>query len=210
MTSASPPAATPPNLAALAHELRTPLAAIAGLADALGAQALGPLPDAYVEYGRLIRETALHAIAVVDAMGAATAATSETPAPLSKTAHDVISALGPRARQQRVRIAIEDHLGSPLCLAARPTSQILFNLLDNALKATACEGVITVSLDEDEGLARIEVRDTGGVQPPDGASSGGIGLPVVRALCAAHGGELQFETSPKGAVVRVWLAPAAP
>ena len=38
---------------------------------------------------------------------------------------------------------------------------------------------------------------------------GGIGLAIVRALCAAHGGELQLETSSQGAVARVWLAPAA-
>jgi signal transduction histidine kinase len=209
MTSASPSAASPPNLAALAHELRTPLAAIAGLADALGAQALGPLSDTYVEYGRLIRETALHAIAVVDAMGEAMSTPDEALTPLSKAARDVIEALGPRARQQGVRLEFDDRLGSPLQMAARPATQILFNLLDNALKATAAGGAITVTLDEDEGLARMEIRDTGRADAPEAATGGGIGLPLVRALCAAYGGELQLETSPQGAVARVWLAPAA-
>ena len=128
-----------PNLAALAHELRTPLAAIAGLADALGAKALGPLSDTYAEYGRLIRETALHAITVVDAMAEAAPRPDDALACLSKVARDVVDALGPRAGQQGVRLAIEDHLQSPLRLPARPAGQILFNLLDNALKATALE-----------------------------------------------------------------------
>jgi signal transduction histidine kinase len=209
MTSAPSPAGPSPNLAALAHELRTPLAAIAGLADALDAQALGPLSEPYVEYGRLIRQTALHAISVIDAMVAAAPMPDEALASLSKTARDVVEALGPRARHQGVRLELDDRLGSPLQLAARPATQILFNLLDNALKATAAGGVITARLDEDEGLARIEIHDTGNAERPDATTSGGIGLPVVRALCAAHGGELQLETSPQGAVARVWLAPAA-
>lgn len=211
MTSAPSPAGPSPNLAALAHELRTPLAAIAGLADALQTQALGPLSGAYAEYGRLIRETALHAIAVVEAMGAAAPAPAadEALAPLSSIARDVADALGPRARQHGVRLTVEDRLDAPLRLAARPAAQILFNLLDNALKATAAGGAITIRLDEDEGLARIEIRDTGGAQPAEASRGGGVGIPVVRALCAACGGELQLETSPKGAVARVWLAPAS-
>jgi signal transduction histidine kinase len=207
MTSAPSPAGPSPNLAALAHELRTPLAAIAGLADALGAQALGSLSEPYIEYGRLIRQTALHAIAVIDAMAAAAPTADEALISLSESARDVVEALGPRALQQGVRLELDDRLGSPLRLAARPTTQILFNLLDNALKATAAGGVITVKLEEDEGLARIEIHDTG--RGPNAPSGGGIGLPVVRALCAAHGGELQLETSPQGAVARVWLAPAS-
>jgi len=209
MTSAPSPPGPSPNLAALAHELRTPLAAIAGLADALGAQALGPLSEPYIEYGRLIRRTALHAIAVINAMAAAAPTADEALVSLSEAVRDVVEALGPRARQQGVRLELDDRLGSPLRLAARPTTQILFNLLDNALKATAAGGVITVKLEEDEGLARIEIHDTGRAERPNAPSGGGIGLPVVRALCAAHGGELQLETSPQGAVARVWLAPAS-
>lgn len=207
MTSASPPAASPPDLAALAHELRTPLAAIAGLADALHTQALGPLSDTYVEYGRLIRETALHAVAVISAM--ATPTPEETLTSLSEVARNVVDAVGPGARQRGVGLALDDQLQSPLQLPARPAAQILFNLLDNALKATVPGGAITVRLDEDEGLARIEVRDSGGSEPSEAVTGAGIGLSVVRALCAAHGGQLQLETSPHGAVARVWLAPGA-
>jgi len=207
MTIAPSTSGPTPNLAALAHELRTPLAAIAGLADALRVQALGPLPEAYVEYGRLIRETALHAISVVSAMAATGPAADERHTPLSKAAQDVIEVLRPRAASQSVSLSLEDRLGGPLELPARATFQILFNLLDNALKATAPGGSITVRLDDDEGLARIEVADTGGARLAE--ASGGVGYAVMRALCAAHGGELQLETSPLGAVARVWLAPAA-
>jgi signal transduction histidine kinase len=209
MTSSSSPAGPPPRLAALAHELRAPLAAIAGLADALRTQAMGPLSDFYMEYGRLIHETALHAIAVVDAMAAASPAEKEALAPLAETARDIVEAVGPRARQLGVRLALDDRLGPQLELTARPAAQILFNLLDNALKATAPGGTVTVRLDEDDGLARIEIRDTGGAEPKEAAAGGGLGLSIVRALCAAQGGELQLETTSQGAVARVWLAPAA-
>ena len=208
MTSAPPTAGPTPNLAALAHELRTPLAAIAGLADALRTQALGPLPDDYVEYGRLIRETALHAISVIGAVAETTPAADDSLTSLSRAAHDVIEVLRPRAISQSVSLALQDRLGAPMELSARASFQILFNLLDNALKATRHGGALTVSLDEDEGLARIEVADTGGAGPPE--AGGGIGYSVIRALCAAHGGELRLETSPLGAVARVWLAPAKP
>lgn len=207
MTSAPSPAGPSPNLTALAHELRTPLAAIAGLADALRTEALGPAPEVYVEYGRLIHVTALHALSVIGAMAAATPAPDETVTSLSKAAHDAIEALRPRASVLGVGVRLDDQLDAPLMLAARPAFQILFNLLDNALKATGPGGAVTVRLDEDEGLARIEVRDSGGAKPPETSSGGGVGYSVVRALCAAHGGELQLETSPGGAVARIWLAP---
>ena len=170
---------------------------------------MGPLSDVYAEYGRLIHETALHAIAVVGAMAAASPAEEEAAAPLAEVARHVVEAVSPRARELGVHLALDDQLGGRPELIARPLAQILFNLLDNALKATAPGGAVTVRLDEDEGLVRIEVRDTGGAEPKEPAVGGGLGLSIVRALCAAQGGELQLETAPQGAVARVWLAPVA-
>jgi signal transduction histidine kinase len=80
--------------------------------------------------------------------------------------------------------------------------QILINLLANALAATPGGGAVTLSLARDRDDLVITLADNGpGIAAPEG-----VGLGLVRALAAGHGGRLDLRSpSDGGAVATVRL-----
>ncbi|WP_394241223.1 chemotaxis protein CheB [Halopseudomonas laoshanensis] len=104
--------------------------------------------------------------------------------------------------------------------------QIIWNLLNNALKFTPMNGEITISATRSGNWAQLDVSDTGeGIAPEyldkvfdlfgqadtqhvrihrDGL---GIGLSLVRQLVEAHGGDVQVRSDgiDKGSAFTVWL-----
>jgi signal transduction histidine kinase len=91
--------------------------------------------------------------------------------------------------------------------------QVIVNLLDNAIKYTPAGGKIGLSVTSRSGLAILEVEDTGmgipAVSRPhiferffrvDKARSrelggAGLGLSIVKSICAAHGGQVDFQST---------------
>jgi cell cycle sensor histidine kinase DivJ len=197
----------PPPLAALAHELRTPLSAVVGMADAMRNQALGPLPAAYVEYARLIEETGRH---MIDVLG-----TLVQPEPVRRpvvaveAARDVIESLRAQAETRGVGLALEaPGPASGALVDHRPFVQVLFNLLDNALKVSKPGGLVLVTVSAAGRMIRLDVADNGGEGQASAPGGSGLGLAIVRALCAAHGGDFKIEIGPAGALATAWLAEA--
>jgi two-component system sensor histidine kinase BaeS len=97
-------------------------------------------------------------------------------------------------------------------------SQIIINLLDNALKATGQGGKIWIKAEIKGDEARIEVGDTGcGIKEEDlpfiferfyrGSDGGlGLGLAIVRELVEAHDGKIEVKSEyGKGTVFTVFL-----
>jgi CheY-like chemotaxis protein len=98
----------------------------------------------------------------------------------------------------------------PLTVSGDPVrlTQVFANILTNAAKYTNPGGRITVTMDRDEGCARIAVRDNGIGIPPDRLAAVfdmftqvdrsnrrlqgglGIGLTLVRSLVEMHGGHV--------------------
>jgi cell cycle sensor histidine kinase DivJ len=201
---------TPPPLASLVHELRSPLAAMAQMADAMACEAFGPLPPAYADYARLIGQTGRHALAVVAALTDA-AGDPEPAAPAAEVVAEVVDALRPGlgARRLEVDLDVTDGAGEAM-VPRRAAAQILFNLMGNAARFTAPGGRIAVALAKDGERLRLQVADSGGCGAELPAPGAGLGLDIVRALCAAHGGAFEIEIAPAGALARAWLTPAAP
>ena len=103
--------------------------------------------------------------------------------------------------------------------------QVLMNLVTNALRHTPPGTTVTIGTRVEKGRALLEVRDDGPGLPtaatgtlferfvrPDparGRSSGGgagLGLAIVAALVASHGGSVEVDSEPgAGATFRVWL-----
>ncbi|HKN51564.1 MAG TPA: ATP-binding protein, partial [Amycolatopsis sp.] len=103
-------------------------------------------------------------------------------------------------------------------------TQILANLVDNALQAMDGEGTLTISLAADG----LTVSDTGSGVPPEArerifdrlvrlddarsrhGGGSGLGLAIARGFARAHGGDLRCEAAPGGgaAFVVTGLSPA--
>jgi len=91
-------------------------------------------------------------------------------------------------------------------------SQLLDNLIDNAIKYTTNPGIITVRVFQDDGFAVLQVSDTGiGISPQyqqrvferfyrvDKARSQslggtGLGLSIVKNIAEKHGATLEVES----------------
>jgi signal transduction histidine kinase len=105
-------------------------------------------------------------------------------------------------------------------------AQVLANLMNNARQATGGSGGIALTIGAAAGYAHLIVTDSGpGVPEADrervfdrlvrldearASSSGGsgLGLPIARGICRAHGGDLRCEAPPAGhtgAVFRITL-----
>ena len=128
------------------------------------------------------------------------------------------------------RIAVKCETGSPVLVDGDRSrlKQVVVNLLDNAIKYTPEGGAVTMRVFAAQGLAILEVIDTGvGIPPedlprifkrffrvsqtrsqhPEGA---GLGLAIVESICSANRGEVEVESAVnKGSCFRVKL-PLAP
>ncbi len=131
------------------------------------------------------------------------------------------------AEPKQIRLNFEA-MAPGLTLRADPQQmrQVMFNLLDNAIKYSPPNGQVTVELLSNEKQAEILVRDNGtGISPQDlphifdrfyrvdkSRSSGGfgLGLSIARAIVEAHHGTIRAESGPgAGTTFRISLPLAA-
>jgi two-component system OmpR family sensor kinase len=208
------------NLVAdVAHELRTPLSVLQGNLRAI-------LDDVYAldkeEIARLYTQTRLLSRLVNDLHDLAQAEAGQLsltrlPTDLGALLRETVETYQPVAEESEVtlRLAVAANLPIVEVDAARIT-QVLHNLLANALRHTPAGGMITVGgaatsdtlhvtvQDSGEGIApehlphifdrfyrldRSRTRDTGGA---------GLGLAIVRAIVRAHGGEVRVASAGVG------------
>lgn len=218
------------DMARLAHELRTPLAAIVALAEVMRDERLGAMGNArYLGYAGDIMASAQHALEVLSASlekGPRAGESDELP----RTDCDVnaivaacASQLRPLAERDGVRLVTMLAAQMPrITLNERALRQILINLVSNALRHTPRGGEIALVTGHRLAReARIEVRDTGSgmsgdevedalagrtasARAPGTGGSMGLGLPLVKALAEANGARLSIDSRP-GAGTRIAL-----
>lgn len=218
-------------LLSISHEMRTPLAALRGYAEALadGLIAVDELPEVG---GTLVRETERLDAFVRDLLELARLQADDFT--IQRVPVDVEALLGHArtawsAKAAALQIALTVAGSAPSAALADPQRlrQVVDGLVENALRATPAGGRVTVTVRPDAAGLVVEVADTGpGLQPGDLAVAfergalhakyrdnrpvgTGLGLSIAARLVARMGGTLTAGNSADGAAFTVKLPPSA-
>jgi two-component system sensor histidine kinase VicK len=206
-------------VADVSHELRTPLTSVKGLVETLrdGAVEDYQVRDRFLETietetDRLIRlVNDLLLLSRVDSGALNLNREALDLARLAESAVDQVRALA-QDRQLTFEVTVSDQEAMAWIDRDRIT-QVLLNLLDNAIKYSGLGGSIIVSVGSSpEGLVQVKVQDQGIGIPADAIAhvgerffrvdrarsraqgGSGLGLAIARAIVQAHGGKLWLES----------------
>lgn len=206
-------------LAEVAHELRTPLSSMLGNVDLI--VWYGEDAERRTETIKALQRTGRHVTRLLDDLlllpqSEAGWHLQMRPISLDDILIEVYEAsIDPNLQLQTCERTLV--LGDPDRLR-----QVLINLVDNAIKYSPSESVITLDLWRQDQRIWTQVRNTiGGVSSENVSqlfepyvrlnqhaqqSGTGLGLTIVRWIVQEHGGEISFESSPEqGTTVKFWL-----
>lgn len=202
-------------VSSVSHELRTPLSSINLMIETILATE-GESEAIEMFLPRIKREVDRMVHLVEDLLDLARAESGHlnlrrTPLDLQDVVSNILRTFEPRAEQQGVVLRFD---GEPTRVDADPDrlSQVLVNLIDNALRHTPPGGSVTVEARPVGEGATLIVRDTGeGIPYNDlphiferfyvvdrsrarGSTGTGLGLPIVKQIVEAHGGAVFAES----------------
>jgi signal transduction histidine kinase len=220
-------------VATVSHELRTPLTSISGFLEMMQEEEYG-LGEAGRGYLAVIRRSTerLHSLVedllLVAQIEAKRVELQLDTVDLATLASRSVEAARPAADEKEVSLELMRNGARSVQGDARRLTQVVDNLISNAVKFTDEGGTVTVSVDADGESVRLVVADTGIGVPTDeqdrvfsrffrssnatrNAIPGtGLGLAISRALVEQHGGTIAFASREgEGTSVTV-LLPATP
>ena len=221
-------------LGVVAHELRTPLAAMRAIAELLVGGEATQVADRSV-FLRSMQEATVRMSDTVDTLLEAARLNSGRArwnwhdVDLGQACRDAIETARPLLPDDRVELTVAVVPPSPIVRGdADALRRLVTNLVGNAMKHTT-EGAITVGAraapEEGGRWAEITVADTGrgipeeivsrlgeafalnsGVVGANHVEGTGLGLAICRAIASAHGGVIRIDSAPgRGTTIRVRL-----
>jgi len=207
--------------AGVAHEIRNPLSSIKGFATYFRDRYPGVSEDQKVARIMIQEVDRLNRVVSQLLDFARPVAISKTRINLTEFLEDSLKLIESRAAAKKISIRLE--LPGDMKMAwldPGSMSQVLLNLLLNAVEAMQTDGVLLVSASRNPERHRIlmKITDTGsGIPPKDLGhifdpyfttkdSGTGLGLAIVHNIIEAHGGEIIVESSPgKGTEITISL-----
>ena len=215
------------------HDLRTPLASLRALAEAL-ADDLAPDEATRRRYLAGLTANVERLSALVDdlfelaAIQAGAVSLQLEPTSLPELASEVVDRFEPEAAAAGVRLECQLDGDRPVLAGRDQLGRVLANLVVNGIRHTPSGGVLRVAVADDDGTAILQVTDScGGIpeadlprvfdqlwrgDPARSTNGAGLGLAIARGLVDAHGGTIGVANVPGGCefTVRLPLATGAP
>jgi len=217
-------------VAVVSHELRTPLTSIIGYVELLADEDSGDLNEEQETYLEIVQRSTARLVELVgDLLLVAEAergplALDLADLDLVELAAHAVEAARPTADARGIALTFDP--GTPGAYAGDSTriSQMLDNLISNAIKFTPQGGRVTVRVDRRGSEAVFEIADTGaGIADADrerlfdpffrsreanarAVPGTGLGLTITKAIVDAHNGTIEVDAPPGGGTTfRVWL-----
>ena len=221
----------------VSHDLRTPLAGLRAMAEALEDQVVTD-PRTVSNYHSQIRRETDRLSAMIDDLfelsriHAGTLKLSRRLVGLEDLVAEVVASTEPVARAKGIRLTGSAVRGMPVYIDTAEMGRAVRNLVTNAIRHTPADGTVEVLGEIHSGMACVSVADAcGGIPPADlprvfdvafrgesartpGPQEGaGLGLSIARGIVDAHSGQIAVRNVGPGCqfVIRLPLArPAAP
>jgi len=207
-------------LANMSHELRTPLNAILGYTELILDSVYGEMPDKARSVLDRVQRNGHHLLGLINdvldlsKIEAGQLTLSLADYSLKGVIQTVVSAVEPLASEKRIALKVDVAPELPQGHGdERRLTQVLLNLVGNAIKFTDIGGV-SVMGSSANGSFNVFVRDTGpGISPADQAKlfqdfqqadnsitrkkgGTGLGLAISKRIIEMHGGKIWVESSP--------------
>jgi PAS domain S-box-containing protein len=214
----------------VSHELRTPLTSIIGYGELLSESEADRLTEQGRRYLDVIRRNGQREMRLVGDLLLLVRIQEGTfrieleEVDLRRIVEQAVEAARPVASKRDIHLTAKADSTPPCEGDPHRLGQVVDNLLSNAIKFTPKGGDVSVCLGSSDGVAAIEVTDTGTGIPedqqgylfdrlyraPSAAASAvpgvGLGLTIVKAIVEAHHGRVAVESEPGvGATFRVEL-----
>lgn len=225
-------------VSALSHEIRTPLNSISGYAQMLSGEILGPIGnESYRDYANSIHFSATYLSEISDRIFDYQRIERGILAPelerlrLSELIADIRTLMAFDLEQGDVRLDIDIGEDTPFEADRRLLTQVIVNVLNNAIRHAGPDIVLTVIGDVTAQERRIRIRDNGRGMPADevqgmlqpfvrgrtdrratakgdriSADGLGLGLALCRDIMHLHGGRFEIDSElGRGTEVRLGL-----
>src|ERR1700689_4501280 len=216
----------------VSHDLRTPLAGLRAMAEALEDQVVVD-PREVSQYHTQIRREGNRLTAMIDDLfelsriHAGALRLSRRMVGLEDLVAEVVASAEPVARAKGVRLTGAAVRGMPIFVDSAELGRALRNLVTNAIRHTPSDGVVDVLAEVQSGMACVSVSDAcGGIPPgdlprvfdvafrgeqartPGPLEGAGLGLSIARGIVEAHSGQIAVRNAGPGCqfLIRLPLA----
>jgi signal transduction histidine kinase len=218
----------------VSHDLRTPLAGLRAMAEALEDGVVTDHPTIGIYHSQIRRETDRLTLMIDDLfelsrIHAGALRLSCQLVGLGDLIGEALTSTEPLARAKGVRLHGFADARLPVFVDSAEVGRALANLVVNAIRHTPSDGTVEVVGDEDSGMATVRVSDSCGGIPaehlprvfdvafrgetartPAPGEGAGLGLSIARGIIEAHSGQIAVSNAGRGCqfVIRLPLAAA--